>query len=420
MTTALVPSEAGVASFEELERVAGVMASSRLFKGITSKESAMALMMLCQSEGLHYMQAMRRYHIIEGTPSLRSEVMLADFMARGGTVKWIKRTDAEVTAFFASKGCPDGATITWDDARIARAGLTQKANHKAYPLAMKQARVISEGVKATDPAVIAGFYAPEEVMDFNAAPDWGNPTPSKPYDKPIAPLPTEYMDKSTPEQLAAIAAKPSNRAGKRVAAEAAKAETPKAPGPEAEKSSTPTDILSPTIMPTVTESASPSESHVAPSPTAMESTTATSADGCETEEESADHDEPTDDVEYVDCYKQAGGFAILPLEVAGPEPKRSLEQNAKLHALFAQLNIDKDDTPPGPENKGKGIEGARTRIYKKFGKESTAQLSVRECSILIDVMENRIRLHGTPADRERRYREDGMIKQPDGTWRLPT
>lgn len=133
-------------------------------------------------------------------------------------------------------------------------------------------------------------------------------------------------------------------------------------------------------------------------------------------------DDDDESTEYVDCYKQVGGFALLPLEPTGPEPKRTLDQNAKMHALFAELEIEKDDEPPSPANKNKGKEGIHTRIYKRFGKTSTAQLSKRECDVLISRMEKQIetnrRLHGagTPSERRQKWQENGLVDRGDGTW----
>ena len=53
------------------------------------------LAMLCDAEGLHPMMAIRRYHIIEGRPTLRADAMQADFQRSGGRIRW-EQSDAEV------------------------------------------------------------------------------------------------------------------------------------------------------------------------------------------------------------------------------------------------------------------------------------------------------------------------------------
>jgi hypothetical protein len=53
-------------------------------------------------------------------------------------------------------------------ARAKAAGLGSKDNWKSYPRQMLRARVISEGVRATFPAVLNGMYTPEEVGEFDS------------------------------------------------------------------------------------------------------------------------------------------------------------------------------------------------------------------------------------------------------------
>ena len=160
MTTALVP-------VTELERMAQAVAASKLF-GITNAEQALALMLVAQAEGLHPATAARDYHIIQGRPSLKADAMLARYLSSGGKVEWHTHTDAEVEATFSH---PQGGTlkIKWDMARAKAAELGGKDMWKKYPRQMLRARVISEGIRATNPAVAVGLYTPEEVQDFEPA-----------------------------------------------------------------------------------------------------------------------------------------------------------------------------------------------------------------------------------------------------------
>ena len=160
MSNALVP-------VTELERMAQAVAASKLF-GITNAEQALALMLVAQAEGLHPATAARDYHIIQGRPSLKADAMLARYLSSGGKVEWHTHTDAEVEATFSH---PQGGTlkIKWDMARAKQAELGGKDMWKKYPRQMLRARVISEGIRATNPAVAVGLYTPEEVQDFEPA-----------------------------------------------------------------------------------------------------------------------------------------------------------------------------------------------------------------------------------------------------------
>lgn len=158
MSTDLVP-------VADLEKMARAVAASKLF-GMTNVEQALALMLVAQAEGLHPATAARDYHIIQGRPALKADAMLARYLSQGGKVEWHEHTDQKVAATFTH---PAGGTlrIDWDMDRAKKAGLNGKDNWTKYPRQMLRARVISEGIRATNPAVAVGIYTPEEVQDFD-------------------------------------------------------------------------------------------------------------------------------------------------------------------------------------------------------------------------------------------------------------
>ena len=171
MTTALV-------AVGDLEKMAHAIAASKLF-GITNPEQALALMLVAQAEGLHPATAARDYHIVQGRPTLKADAMLARYLASGGKVEWHEHTDTAVEATFTH---PQGGSlkIKWDMARAKVAGLGGKDMWIKYPRQMLRARVISEGVRATNPAVSIGLYTPEEVEDFEPAGSKGRGAKAKP------------------------------------------------------------------------------------------------------------------------------------------------------------------------------------------------------------------------------------------------
>lgn len=159
MSNELVP-------YSDLEKMATQVVRSRMFPGITTPEAAMTLFLLCQSEGLHPMQATMRYHVIQGRPAMKADAMLAEFMRRGGTVKWKEWTNEACEAEFKSQGCPEGVTVRWTMEDAKRAGVTGNPTWTKYPRQMLKARVASDGVRMADPAVNQGRYTPEETQDF--------------------------------------------------------------------------------------------------------------------------------------------------------------------------------------------------------------------------------------------------------------
>lgn len=160
MSTALIP-------VSDLDRMAQAIAASKLF-GMTTKEQALALMLVAQAEGLHPATAARDYHIIQGRPALKADAMLARYLNSGGKVEWHHHDDTKVEATFTH---PAGGSlkIAWDMERAKKAGLGGKDMWAKYPRQMLRARVISEGIRATNPAVATGIYTPEEVQDMEPA-----------------------------------------------------------------------------------------------------------------------------------------------------------------------------------------------------------------------------------------------------------
>lgn len=156
--------EHSMVPYSEMEKMANTVAKSKLF-GIQQPEQALALMALCQAEGIHPMTAVRDYHIIQGRPSLKSETMLSRFLASGGKVQWHELNDAKAEATFSH---PQGGSVRldWTIERAKQAGLAGKDIWKGYPRAMLRNRLISEGVRTVNPSIVQGVYTPEETMNL--------------------------------------------------------------------------------------------------------------------------------------------------------------------------------------------------------------------------------------------------------------
>lgn len=154
--------------YNDMQQMAEVAASSKMF-GFKNTQEALAIMLLCQGEGLHPAIAMRDYHVIQGRPALKADAMLARFQQAGGAVKWDVYTDQEVTGTFSH---PSGGSlaVTWTIAHAKSIGIANKDNWRNYPRAMLRARCISEGIRAVYPGCVVGVYTPEEVQDFQPAP----------------------------------------------------------------------------------------------------------------------------------------------------------------------------------------------------------------------------------------------------------
>jgi hypothetical protein len=148
--------------FAEVTKMAAIAANSRMF-GFKTQDEALAIMLLCQGEGLHPAVAMRDYHVISGKPSMKADAMLARFQTAGGSVKWTRYDENAVSGVF-SHAQGGSVEITWTIEQAKRANLTGKDVWKAHPRAMLRARCISEGIRTVFPACVVGVYTPEEIQ----------------------------------------------------------------------------------------------------------------------------------------------------------------------------------------------------------------------------------------------------------------
>ena len=180
-------------SISELEAMAGHIVKSGLF-GLKKVEEAVALMLIAVAENRHPGTVASEYNIILGRPALKADAILARFQSAGGKVEWHDYTDTIVSGTFSH---PAGGSlkVDWDMDRAKAAGLGGKDNWKKFPRQMLRARCISDGVRGVYPAVLQGFYTPEEVQDF--APSTYAPAPST----VSAPAPAKKAKKVEPEVI---------------------------------------------------------------------------------------------------------------------------------------------------------------------------------------------------------------------------
>lgn len=153
---------------EQIKEMAIAVVNSGMFPAIKNAAQAMTLFMLAEANGLHPMKAALMYDVLpNGRPSMKGEAMLAEFQARGGTVKWLRRDGQECRGLFKSPGCPEGleASFTIEEARQAQ--LAGKDSWRKYAADMLQWRCVTRGVKATLPAAGLGLYPTEVARDFD-------------------------------------------------------------------------------------------------------------------------------------------------------------------------------------------------------------------------------------------------------------
>ncbi len=184
-------------SITEIQQMAGAVVASQLFGGIKTKEQAFTLMLLCQAKGLHPIEAMERYHLIQGRPALKAETIIAEFQKAGGVVNWDEYSDERVTGTFSH---PQGGSLTnsWDMARAQKAGLAGKDNWKNYSAAMLASRCATEAIRRVYPGCLQGMHSVEEVQEIveaEFAPTQQRKAPKK-VEATLAVVEAEPLDRS--------------------------------------------------------------------------------------------------------------------------------------------------------------------------------------------------------------------------------
>jgi len=177
MSTALITSQAreiyakienpmtAIAELGNMFHKSGIM-------GVATPGDGAVVALTCMCEGITPLEFAKTYHIINGRPSMRADMMHAKFRSSGGKVTWSNIGDdgkaAEAT--FEYDGQSAAIKYTIEDARNVVGDKLDKpdSNWKKDRGAMLRARLITKAIRILAPELIAGVYTPEELEDSGA------------------------------------------------------------------------------------------------------------------------------------------------------------------------------------------------------------------------------------------------------------
>jgi hypothetical protein len=148
------------AEFAHIQQMAAVLAESAYRR----KPANVILASLAgRPFGWDPTMSMRSFHVIEGVPSMKPEIMLALIRRAGHSVTGeTSSTGATVTGRRHDTG--DEMTFTFDQAAAHSAGLLNKAVWKQYAPSMYWARALAQLARMLFPDVVLGAgYTPEEL-----------------------------------------------------------------------------------------------------------------------------------------------------------------------------------------------------------------------------------------------------------------
>lgn len=151
-------------SLDDLWHLAEWVAQSQMFPGVRMPQQAMTLMLICEADQIHPINALRRYHIIDGHPTMRADAIQAEFQRRGGRIKIIKTDAIEARAVFSHPTYqPEGVTLEVHIDQFKH--LAGRDNWVKNRQDMLWARLITKGVRKVDPGVIVGILSTDEAQD---------------------------------------------------------------------------------------------------------------------------------------------------------------------------------------------------------------------------------------------------------------
>lgn len=217
-TSALAVVDSGPMTMQVFEAMCqqadALISSGFLPAHIKTAEQAVAIRLMGEELGVPMMQALRKIHVIQGTPCCASELLLA--MARR------TREMADLVLTDDGKTCrctitrtgqsPHTTTFSMEDA--AAMGLASKDNWKKQPKTMRQWRAISGNLRVTFSDAIGGMYSIEEIAPDVEVDALGNPLdatkiPGQPIQKSRAKSAPKQIDQTPQPASADGTAKPS-------------------------------------------------------------------------------------------------------------------------------------------------------------------------------------------------------------------
>lgn len=146
---------------------------------IRTPEQAVAIVLIGRELGIPMMLALRKVYVIQGTPCLAAELMLALAERTGQLDDCRIEHEGEVCRVtIKRKGRKSTHTTEFSMADAGRLGLADKDNWKKQPKVMRQWRAVSANLRVTFPDATGGLYSVEELAPEITVDERGNPTGS--------------------------------------------------------------------------------------------------------------------------------------------------------------------------------------------------------------------------------------------------
>ena len=161
---------------EEKVEAGKLIAQSEMF-GKINPASGYMIASICESERMSYLKFSETYNWMHGGPSIKADVMLANFVEMGGDFEIVKRDSEEARIRVVWRGKTTEFGITWEEVSHEPFTKTREGGVKSnYATPRKRmqslwSRVVSDSVHSVCPMASKGLYTPEEAETFDDEPD---------------------------------------------------------------------------------------------------------------------------------------------------------------------------------------------------------------------------------------------------------
>ena len=162
----MTTTENGLAlrSIDDVERLAKIATASGLCR-VKRPEEAAVILLTGRELGLSPMQSLRGIYVVNGTPVLSADLLVAVVRRSGLCGSWrvTESTPERCTITTTRVGETEPSTRTWTMADAKRANVTGKPIWSQYPAQMLRHRCAADLAREVYPDVVLGLYTPEEM-----------------------------------------------------------------------------------------------------------------------------------------------------------------------------------------------------------------------------------------------------------------
>lgn len=158
-------------TIDDVERVARISTASGICR-VQRAEEAAVILLTGRELGLSPMQSLRGIYVVNKTPVLSADLLVAVVRRSGLCASWrvITTTPETCTITTLRVGETEPTSKTWTIADAKRAQLTGKPIWSQYPAQMLRHRCAADLAREVYPDVVLGLYTPDEMDHTDAAP----------------------------------------------------------------------------------------------------------------------------------------------------------------------------------------------------------------------------------------------------------